>query len=436
MHSPPPPTGVRHRIIFVTMLMAFVLYLDRICMAEIVKSLTFLQDTSLDKQQIGRVLGAFFFSYALMQIPAGWASDRFGARPMLTLYIALWSVFTGLTGLVSSFGGLLAARLLCGVAEAGAYPTSMALVRKWIPLTARARASGMVALGGRIGGTLAPFLTIWMVLTLGSWRFSLWVNAVLGLVVALVFWRVTRSEPGEHPGVNAAERALIGAESHRRPLLASELWQALGACTRNAGLWCNSLCQVLINIGWGFLVTWLPTYLVEAHGVAQLEGGRMLTCVLAFGMLGQVAGGYFCDWSTRRFGLRWGRVVPISTSMVLCAVAYLICPFVHSTWVLIGCCAMVSFFTDLANPASWAFMGDIGGRATAVAGGWGNMWGNIGASAGALLIPVLLKMGGGDGKVFVFFTLAGVFLLAALVVLPMDATKKLVPVEPSGGNEE
>jgi hypothetical protein len=87
---------------------------------------------------------------------------------------------------------------------------------------------------------------------------------------------------------------------------------------------------------------------------------------------------------------------------------------------------MVSFFTDLANPASWAFMGDIGGRATAVAGGWGNMWGNIGASAGALLIPVLLKMGGGDGKVFVFFTLAGVFLLAALVVLPMDATKRLV----------
>jgi nitrate/nitrite transporter NarK len=59
------------------------------------------------------------------------------------------------------------------------------------------------------------------------------------------------------------------------------------------------------------------------------------------------------------------------------------------------------------------------------------MWGNIGASAGALLIPVLLKMGGGDGKVFVFFTLAGSFLLAALVVLPMDATKKLLPAEPS-----
>lgn len=431
MDAAQTPTTVRHRIIFVTMLMAFVLYLDRICMAEIVKSASFLRDTALDKQQIGRILGAFFFSYALMQIPAGWLSDRFGARPMMTLYIVLWSLFTGLTGAVTSFGGLLAARLLCGLAEAGAYPTSMALVRKWIPLTGRARASGMVAFGGRIGGTLAPFLTAWMVISLGGWRTSLWVDAVLGLGVAAVFWRVTRSEPREHPDINEAELALIGAERVPQPLRARELWKTLAACTRNVGLWCNSICQVLINIGWGFLVTWLPTYLVEAHGVEPLQGGRMLTCVLAFGMLGQIAGGYFCDWSTKRFGLRWGRVVPVCTSMVLCATAYLVCPFVDSVWALVGCCAMVSFFTDLANPSSWAFMGDIGGRATAVAGGWGNMWGNIGASGGALLIPVLLKMGGGDGKVFVFFTLSGVFCLAALLILPMDSTKKLAISLPS-----
>ena len=79
------------------------------------------------------------------------------------------------------------------------------------------------------------------------------------------------------------------------------------------------------------------------------------------------------------------------------------------------------------NPAGWAFIADVGGRATAAAGGWGNMWGNFGASAAALLIPWLLKLGGGDGKLVVFFTLAGAFVLAGLVVLPMDATKKLLP---------
>jgi hypothetical protein len=138
MTHPTTPTTIRHRIIGVTMLMAFILYLDRICMGEIVKSVSFNHDLKLTDEQIGHVLGSFFFMYALFQVPAGWASDRFGARPMLTIYIVLWSLFTAMTGFVTGFAGLLVARLLCGVAEAGAYPTSMALIRKWIPLTGRA----------------------------------------------------------------------------------------------------------------------------------------------------------------------------------------------------------------------------------------------------------------------------------------------------------
>lgn len=421
------PTSVRHRIIGVTMLMAFILYLDRICMGEIVKSVSFNQELGLSKEQIGWLLGAFFFAYALFQVPAGWASDRFGARPMLTLYLVLWSLFTLLTGLVGGFVGLLVARLLCGAAEAGAYPTSMALIRKWIPVEGRASASGMVSLGGRLGGTLAPFLTIWMIVTLGHWRASLWIDGVVGLFIAGIFWKMVRSHPGQHPGVNASELALIGNPGGEPPLSNREFKAALWSFSKSTSLWCNSAAQLLQNLGWGFLVTWLPTYLVEDRGVGEIEGGRLVTFVLAFGMVGQIAGGWFCDQATRRFGLRLGRLIPMSSSMFLCAAAYVCCPFVESTWLLIACCSVVSFGTDLANPALWAFMGDVGGRATAAAGGWGNMWGNLGASAGALLVPWLMKVGGGDGKLWVFFTLAGAFVLAGLVVLPMDATKKLLP---------
>src|SRR5438067_5342432 len=107
---PPRPTNIRRRIIGVSMLMAFILYLDRICMGEIVKSFSFNQELNLSQEATGRILAAFFFSYALLQVPAGWASDRFGARAMLTLYIALWSLFTLMTGLMNGFVGLLLAR--------------------------------------------------------------------------------------------------------------------------------------------------------------------------------------------------------------------------------------------------------------------------------------------------------------------------------------
>lgn len=427
MPHPPGPTAIRHRIIGVTMLMAFILYLDRICLGAIVATESFKTTMALDDHQIGYVLGAFFFTYALMQVPAGWASDRFGARPMLTCYIVLWSVFTALTGFMSGFAGLLIARLLCGLAEAGAYPTSMALIRKWIPQTGRAQASGMVALGGRIGGTIAPYLTVWMIVMMGSWRASLWVDGAVGLAVAAIFWKVVRSNPQNHTKVNVAERALIGTPDNERPLSGRELRSALWSFTKSTSLWCNSAAQFLQNIGWVFLVTWLPSYLKNERHVAEIEAGKMVTFVLAFGMLGQIAGGFYCDWATRRFGLRWGRLLPLSSSMFVCAAAYLCCPYLGSTWLIVACCAVVSFCVDLANPASWAFMSDVGGRATAAAGGWGNMWGNLGALGGAKLVPWLMQIGGGDGRKLVFFTLAAAFVLAGLIVLPMDATKKLVP---------
>ena len=428
MPDSPRPTNIRSRIIGVTMLVAFIMYLDRICMAEIVKSASFAKDIALGEKETGRILSAFFFAYALLQVPSGWASDRFGARPTLTIYVVLWSLFTLMTGLAVGFASLLAARLLCGMAEAGAYPTAMAMVRKWIPLAGRARGSGMVALGGRIGGTLAPFLTIWMIVHMGGWRTSLWIDGTAGLLIAFLFWKIVRSDPQTHPGVNAAELALIGRPKIEQPLSGRELAHALKTFTKSTSLWCNSAYQVCVNIGWSFLVTWLPTYLKNNYPeVGEIKGGQMVTCVLALGMAGQVAGGWYCDWATRRFGLRAGRVLPVVSAMLVATTAYVCAPFTGSVWPFIACCAAVSFCVDLANPAMWAFMGDVGGRATAAAGGWGNMWGNLGASAGALLFPWLKAHGGGDGKYFVFFTLAGAMLLAGLVVLPMNATKKLLP---------
>ncbi|GDY23102.1 glucarate transporter [Verrucomicrobiota bacterium] len=422
------PSNVRHRIILVSMLMAFILYLDRICLAEIVKSASFKTDVPLSKEEIGSILSAFFLSYALFQVPTGWASDRFGARKMLTAYIVLWSLFTGLTGFMSSFAGLLAMRLLCGAAEAGAYPTCGAVIRRWMPLAARARSSALVAFGGRVGGTLAPFLTAWMVITLGHWRRPLWIDGAVGLVIAAIYWRVVRNSPEEHPDCNDAERALIGKPPVQPPIPTSEFLGMLWAFCRNRNLWLNAAGQLFTNIGWAFLITWLPTYLKEQQHVEDVAGGRMVTVVLAFGMAGQLVGGWVADLSVRRFGLRWGRVLPLFASGFLGGSAYLVCLNMNSAWGVVACCCLVSFAVDMGNPATWAFMQDIGGRATAAAFGWGNMWGNFGAAMIAKLVPWLLAIGtsGEAGQRNVFLVCAGALFLYGFLSLGLDATKPVL----------
>jgi MFS family permease len=162
MSHPERPTRVRYLIVGLATLMSVILYMDRFCLAFF---LTYIrEDLRLSDQQAGLLLSAFFWTYALGQVPTGWLSDRFGARLMLSLYILLWSLFTGVMGLVSTITLLLLFRFGVGLAQAGAYPTAAGMVSKWAPFSARATFSGIISTGGRIGGYIAPILTAYLLI--------------------------------------------------------------------------------------------------------------------------------------------------------------------------------------------------------------------------------------------------------------------------------
>ena len=144
--------------------MAVLLYLDRFCVG--IAEPYIRQDLGLTKQQMGIFLSAFFWTYALGQVPAGWMSDRYGARSMLTIYILTWSVFTALMGLAGGFVMLLITRAAYGLGQSGAYPTSSTIISRWIPLEGRGGASAIVSGGGRIGAVLAPIITTVLIVAL------------------------------------------------------------------------------------------------------------------------------------------------------------------------------------------------------------------------------------------------------------------------------
>lgn len=151
------PTTVRYRVIAVTALTAVLLYLDRFCMNFAQRYVK--EDLGLSDAQVDACMSAFFLAYGLAQVPAGGVTDRFGSRAMLTIYVLAWSFFTAAMGWVGGFYGLLAVRLAAGVSQAGAYPTGARVVGQWAELSRRGMANSIIALGGRVGGALAPPLT-------------------------------------------------------------------------------------------------------------------------------------------------------------------------------------------------------------------------------------------------------------------------------------
>ena len=79
---------------------------------------------------------------------------------MLVTYILLWSYVHGAYGFCHGMiAVLIAVRAACGLAEAGAYPASGLLVTRWFPFSHRGRANSIVSFGGRIGNSLALWLT-------------------------------------------------------------------------------------------------------------------------------------------------------------------------------------------------------------------------------------------------------------------------------------
>ncbi len=154
---PTVPTRVRYLIILVAMMAAMLLYLERVCLS--VAEVYIREDLRIGKDRMDLVLGAFFYAYALGQVPSGWLSQRYGPRLMMTIYLFGWSVFGVFIARAQDFETLLAARFLLGLSQAGAYPTAALVVKRWVPDRRRGLASGIVSFGGRFGGAWANWLT-------------------------------------------------------------------------------------------------------------------------------------------------------------------------------------------------------------------------------------------------------------------------------------
>ena len=264
----------------------------------------------------------------------------------------------------------------------------------------------------------------------GGWRPVMLVYGSLGLLVAAWFWWNVRNRPEEHPGCNAAEAALIAAGRppgapgpHGRT--GNIPWNRLLTST---SMWLNCFAQVGTNIGWVFLVTWFPKYLLEEHAVPILERGLMASTPLFVGWLGMFSGGRLTDISAKRLGLRWGRRLPWSCSRFVAMAAFLTCPYLETAWGITLALSVVAFSTDLGTASGWSYCQDVGGRYVGSILGWGNMWGNLGATISPILLAWVFENYSWNNM---FLVCACAFGLAGTAVMGVDASRPIAPEDPA-----
>ena len=377
------PTRARYEVVALLVLMAAMANMDRVCIAI---TMPFIQkDLFLTDDQVGCVLGSFYFAYALFEVPSGWMADRFGVRLTLTRIVLWWSAMTAFTGLAGGFWSLVALRVLFGLGEAGMYPSVNRAFSRWLPVTERGRAFGLVAMGLLLGAAATQPLVANMLLTI-DWRYIFPILGVVGVLWTVIWhWRF-RDNPHEHPRVDAAELAQIGtpAQVVHTPVP----WAQLVSHRTFVALSLSMACAFYsIN----FSITWLPIYLLRVHELDLKQVGWWAGLILVLQSLGSFTGGFLNDWLRRRWGLRRGRALPAVICCLLAATLFSGAIFAPSAMSAAFLLAFAGVFALMVNPLSFAVCTEIAGKHAGTVSGAMNMVTTLAGAISPIVVGQCLR---------------------------------------------
>ncbi|MBM4001081.1 MAG: MFS transporter [Planctomycetes bacterium] len=435
------PTRVRFQVMAWLAAAAAIAYVCRNSLA--VAEKTIRRDLDISETQMGWILGpAFFWSYALAQIPTAWCGQKWGSRRCLPWIAALWSFAIVASATARGWTMLLATRVAAGIAQAGIFPCATRTMADWHPRTERALASGLLTAAMSTGGALGALATgallapraEWTWLPPVSWRCVFALYALPGLIWAAGFWRWFRDIPAEHPGTNEAERRLAERSSGQDAQELGIPWARLAA---SPAMWLIAGQQFFRAAGYAFFSSWFPTYLQEAKGVSTAGSGVLTALPLLAIVVSAIAGGGLSDLVLRSTGsLNTARKGVASTMLIVATALVGGAYFVEGNTEAVLLISLGVFFSGFASPCAYAVSMDMGGAHVAAVFSTMNMFGNFGAGLLPWLVPhfkraweshpMLMRFSGGNAWAAVLFLFAAMYLAAAICWLMLRANGTVV----------
>lgn len=239
---------LRHWLLLALLVVSIcVNYIDRGSLAVAAKGLT--EELGLNAKTLGKLLSAFFWTYAGFQMIAGWAIDRYNVYRLYAVCFAVWSAATALTGLAGGFASIFVLRLLLGVAESIAYPAYSKILAASFPEHERGRANAFIDAGSKLGPAFGLLIGGTITAQFG-WRAMFLIIGGASLLWLLPWRMIAPRDFTRH-----AEDSGTGP-----PLL---------AIFRHREAWGTFLGLLSSNWAWYFMLNWLPPYFVRERKFSE-----------------------------------------------------------------------------------------------------------------------------------------------------------------------
>jgi MFS transporter, ACS family, D-galactonate transporter len=386
-------------------------YVDRITLSVALASADFRAQFAISDAGRGALNSAFFATYALLQVPAGFLVDRFGVKRPYAYSYFLWSLTAGAAGLARGFQELFGLRLLLGVGEAVVTPASLRWIGTNMPEERRGLAVGLLFAFAKIGPA-AGSVTAAALLARAGWQWMFLAIGLGGLLWLIPWWLVV---PDERPERRTAAFAANDKDLRLRSLFATPLiWGIL------IGTFCYNYFQY-------FCLTWLPAYFVEQRHLSLESMG--VYNMFSFGGWAVVATA--AGWTADRLIARGRDAATVrrwfTIAGFLVASTELIGARTESQSVALAMAIVSLSGLGLTTPNYWALTQTLlPGPAVGRVAGLQNMASNLAGIAAPILTGWLKQATGGYLAAFqavLFFLLLGLgsyFFLVRREYVPKD----------------
>jgi MFS family permease len=273
---------------------------------------------------------SFVIFYTLLGIPFGRMADRVKRKWLIAAGLAVWSLFSGLTGFAGSFWSLFLCRVMVGVGEATLGPAALSLLSDYFPPRMRATVQSVYSSGIAVGGGLAFFLGGQIGAAYG-WRWAFYLLGFPGLLMCVFVLSLREARRGQTEGAAA-------------PAYSAGDWKVL---FRSSALRYHYAGYALFGLAANQLSIWGPTFFNRVHGLPlPLIGNWAGALSVLAGVPGTILGGVLADRLRRRG--RGGRMLFSAVAALVTIPLWLVLLFSGNVWLLI-----LSNFVLLAVALMW-----------------------------------------------------------------------------------
>ncbi|HZU67001.1 MAG TPA: MFS transporter [Ktedonobacteraceae bacterium] len=354
------------------------------------------QNVGLDFTQGGTLAAASTLTYALMQIPAGYLADRFGARRLFLMGLIGSSVLSLSFALLHVYWLLVLNQAISGFFRALMFAPGLLLINALFPPNRRAMAMGLYVAGGSSSNVLLNIFGPYLVGPLG-WRLLFVLFSLTGLLVTLLYWRFGYQGAGTVTGKPRPLRDLLSLFRYRA------MWLI------------GSIQYVRLAVALG-LQFWLPTFVVVEKGYSLQVAGLVVALGAALTVPSNFLGGYLSD------RLR-NPLLIIGTALAMLALTTVLLVRVENLVFLLFVCALNGVFVQLYfGPLFNVPIEMLGPEVAGLASGFGNFFANLGALTFTYTLGALKDATGSFD--------VGLYGIAALCLLALICTLLLARMKP------